>query len=209
LPSAPTPLHDVPMHVTSPQLVRRLVVGALVVGGSLGLAACSSSSSTSTTTTTAASGSGTTATTSGGTATTKAAGGASTTAVSCGLAPAAQVGAALGITVGDAASEVNGPVTVCTYQQTGGAGQVIVRFQTGMTPASFSANESQFTANGETTTPVTGLGDQAYSSTIGGGGAAPEVNTIVVLKGSNEVLITGPASQAQVQSLATQLLPKL
>ena len=208
MPSAPAPLHDVPMHVTSFGTLRRLAVGALVVGGSLGLAACSSSSSTSTTTT-AASGSGSTATTSGGTATTKASGGSSAAAVSCALAPAAQVGAALGITVGAPTPEDNGSVTVCTYQQTGGSGQVIVRFQTGMTPASFSANEAQFTANGETTTPVSGLGDQAYSSTIGGGGSAPEVNTIVVLKGSNEILITGPASQAQVQSLATALLPKL
>jgi hypothetical protein len=164
------------------------------------LAACSSSSSSGTTTTAAKTG-----TTGAGTGSGK----VTPTALSCSLAPAPLVGSALGIPVGMPAPDTNGPVTVCTYMATSGGGQVIVRFQTGMTPSSFASNEAQFTANGETTTPVSGLGDEAYSSTTGGGAGTPEVNTLVVLKGSTEVLVTAPTAPGAVRSLVEQLLPDL
>ena len=137
--------------------------------------------------------------------------GSSTTAAStasshtCSSVTAAMVNTALGTNVGDPTSTVNGPVTVCTYKSS--TGQVIVRFASGTTAASFAAAKSQFTAHGEPVTTVTGLGDEAYSSSIGTGTYA--VNSIVLRKGSEELLITGPASLSQVQAFAQQLLPSL
>jgi hypothetical protein len=73
--------------------------------------------------------------------------------------------------------------------------------------SAFVASTSQFVTQGETTTPVSGLGDQAFSSTL----AARSItnSTIVVLKGSASLLVTGSASLAQVEALATQLLPHI
>jgi hypothetical protein len=83
---------------------------------------------------------------------------------------------------------------------------VIVRFETAMTPASFAAARTQFDQNGEASTTVSGFGDAAYSSTLGSGQYAN--TTLVVLKGSTGLLVTGPASLAQIQALEQQILPR-
>lgn len=123
-------------------------------------------------------------------------------APSCSLVPASQVNSALGVNVGDPTSAVNGSVTTCTYNGT--PGQVIVRFETGETPATFQAGKAGFAHNGEPTTDVSGLGDAAYSSSVGSGQF--QTNTIVVLKGSLELLVTAPVMQEDVNALARQIL---
>ena len=98
-------------------------------------------------------------------------------------------------------------MTVCTYNSTSPIQSVIIRVDTGSSAATFTAEESQSASAGETPTPVTGVGDAAYSLSLSGGGFT--TNTFAVLKGTNEVQVNGPGTPAQVQAYATQLLGKL
>ena len=176
-----------------PAFPRSLVLALLAVGTPLTLAACSSSSSSPTTTG------------SGGTATTAAT--ATTSSFTCAKAPASAVNAALGTSVGAPATQTNGSVTVCTYNSTSPIQTVIIRVDTGSSASTFSAEESQSTAHGETVTPVSGVGDAAYSSSLSGGGFT--TNTFAVLHGANEVQVNSPAPMAQTQAYATQLVDSL
>lgn len=177
-----------------PTASRPLVLALLAVGAPLALAACSSSSGTPTTTSA-----------SGSPATTAAA--ATTSSFTCAKAPASAVNAALGTSVGAPTSQTNGSVTVCTYTSTSPIQTVIVRVDTGSSAATFSAEESQSATHGETTTPVPGVGDAAYSLTVSGGGFT--TNTFAVLTGTNEVQVNGPGTPAQAQAYATQLVDSL
>jgi hypothetical protein len=76
-----------------------------------------------------------------------------------------------------------------------------------MTMASFTSAKAAFAAHQEPTVDVPGLGDAAYSSTLGT--AQFQQNTIVALQGSTELLISAPASLAQVEALAHQVLPSI
>jgi uncharacterized protein (UPF0333 family) len=177
-----------------PTASRPVVVALVVMAAPVALSACSSSSGSPTTT----SGSGASATTA---ATAVAA------SFTCANAPAADVNTALGTSVGAPTSDTNGSVTVCTYNSTKPIQAVIVRVDTGSSAATFSAEEAQSAAQGETATPVPGVGDAAYSLTVSGGGFT--TNTFAVLKGTNEVQVNGPGTPAQVQAYATQLVDKL
>ena len=138
-----------------------------------------------------------------GTATSAGGGGSKT--VDCSLVTPAEVNAALGTSVGAPSTVVNGTVTVCTYKQSTGA--VIVRFDTASSAAKFAEARAGFGSHGETAVTASGFGDEAYTSTLGSGSYV--TSTIVARKGSTELLITGPASVAQVEALATQVLDKL
>jgi hypothetical protein len=124
---------------------------------------------------------------------------------SCGLVPASEVNDALGFNVQSPSSQVNGPVTVCTYN--GSPGSVIVRFQTGEDASTFAADKQRSQQNGELTTDVPGLADAAYSSQVGSGRS--QSNTLVVLKGSTELLITASATFDDINALARQILPSI
>jgi len=125
---------------------------------------------------------------------------------SCAAVTPATIQSTLNQTVGKP-SVTKGAATVCTYKVQGGAGTVLVRFQPGVTKSAFTSAEKQFSSHGEPTTPVAGLGSAAYSSTIGSG--TYTTNTIVVLKGSNQLLVTAEAPLSSVQALATAILPKM
>ncbi len=174
----------------------RLALCALAVVLPLGLAACSSASSPATSTTASAS-SDSSSTNSGAKATT----------VSCAAIPASEVNHALGTSVGPPTSQVEGPVTVCTYKSTTAPQSAIVRIETGTNAAAFTAGRAQFDKQGETTTAAPGLGDQAYTSTLTAAGITN--TTVVVLKGSTSVLVTGSATVPQVEALASQILGSL
>ena len=180
---------------TTPIQPARLALGALTLALSLGLAACSSSSTTSTSTTRA--------TTSGGSSS----GGTGAAKVSCASIPASEVNTDLGTSVGPPTSQVQGSVTVCTYKSTTAPQSAIVRIETGTNASAFAASKAQFNAQGQTTTPATGLGDQAYTSTLTAGGISN--STAVALKGSTSVLVTGSATVPQVEALAAQILATL
>ncbi len=186
--------------------MRRLwLPGVAFAGIVLSVAGCSSSNNPAgkvpprTTTSEEASPTSTTGQSSGSSAT------ASPTTPSCGQAPVSEVDQALGLNVQSPSSQVNGTVTVCTYS--GSPGPVTIRFQTGEDTATFAAGKQGFQQQGEPTTDVPGLGDAAYSSTRGSGQF--QNNTIVVLKGSVQLLITAPVVLDDINALARQLLPSI
>lgn len=119
---------------------------------------------------------------------------------SCNLASARRIKAALGVTVTAPSVTKNGPVTVCQFMTTSG---LLVRFETNETAALFAAGRKSFAQHGEPTKTVPGIGTKAYSSSFGSS------NTIVVLKGKIELLITSSVSLAKVVALAKLILPSL
>jgi hypothetical protein len=119
---------------------------------------------------------------------------------SCNLASAKRVKSALGITVGAPLVTRNGPVTVCQFMS---KVALLVRFETNETAALFAAGRKSFAQHGVPTKPVSRLGTTAYSSSFAGS------NTIVVLQGKTELLITSSDSLAKVEALAKLILPSL
>jgi hypothetical protein len=120
---------------------------------------------------------------------------------SCSLASPKLVKSALGITVKAPIVTRNGPVTVCLFTSTP---SLLVRFETNETAAMFAAGRKGFSQHGEPTKTVNGLGTEAYSSSMGS-----RSNTIVVLKGTVELLITGAEPLTKQEALAKLLLPSL
>jgi hypothetical protein len=88
---------------------------------------------------------------------------------------------------------------MCRY--TSSSGEVLVQFNSDMTSANFAAAKSA--AAPENPTDVSGFGDQAFSTTMS------ISNTLQILKGDKGLLITGPVSLTQIETLANQILPKL
>jgi hypothetical protein len=124
------------------------------------------------------------------------------TGPSCSLVSAKRVKSALRVTVGSPIATKKGPVTVCGFT---GVSPILVRFQTGETAAMFSAGRKSFTTHGEPTETVGGLGDNAFSSSLAGG----KSNTIVILKHTTELLVTGTEPLAKLEALAKLILPAL
>ena len=124
------------------------------------------------------------------------------TGPSCALASAKRVKSAVGISVGSPTVTRNGPVTVCLFASTP---TLLVRFETNASASLFAVGRKSFTSHGEPTKTVHGLGTAAYSSSIAGG----KSNTIVVLKNTTELLVTGPEPLAKLVALAKLILPSL
>lgn len=119
---------------------------------------------------------------------------------SCNLASPARVKSALGLTVKSPSVTRNGPVTVCLFAS---APPLLVRFETNETAALFAIGRKSFAQHSEPTKTVSGLGSQAYSSSIG------STNTIVALTNKTELLITGNEPLAKLVALAKLILPSL
>jgi hypothetical protein len=126
---------------------------------------------------------------------------------SCSVLTAARIKSVLGFKVNKPSVQAAGPIAVCTY--IGAAHEVIMRLQTGMSHANWVAGRSQFDANGEPTKDYTGLGYPAFSSSVSGGAYSAGTNAIDVLKGSSNVLITGPAPLPKIVALVKFVLPNL
>jgi hypothetical protein len=171
---------------------RRLCValGALLLP--LSLTACSSSPS-------ASSGSSTTVTT-----TTP---GSSTTLESqtaCALIEPLQVKQTMGETVAVPSVKIDGSVTTCTYKAADLSRSVLIVYDTAATSTSFTQDRSQIQSRQGPTTTISGLGDQAYSSSAKTG--KETVNTVVTLQGSLQTIVTGTSTLAQVKSMAEEIL---
>jgi hypothetical protein len=129
-------------------------------------------------------------------------------AVGCDRVSAADISTTLGLNVGDAEVTRNGPVTVCTYPSAGeGTSQVIVRFQTGMSSSDLASSRAQFESTDQPTVDVTGLGDAAFSSTIGSGSI--QTNTIETIQGGTDLLVTAGAPLTGIETLARHVLESL
>lgn len=171
-----------------PTTARRLLV-ALAIGLPVATAACSGTTSAPATT----SAGGTTASSTA----------ATPASFRCADAPAAAVNAALGTSVGAPSTQTNGSVTVCTYSSTSPIQTVIIRVDTASSAGTFAAEKSQASTGGQTVTAVTGVGDDAYATTLSGGGFT--TNTFAVRIGTVEVQVSGPGTPAQTQAYAVAL----
>lgn len=123
----------------------------------------------------------------------------------CLVSPSAMVGKALGLPVGKVIPTVDGPVTVCAYV---GRYEVIVRYQTGGTTATFEqTRSSQASLRHQLVTTVSGLGDSAYLARYTA--SKPVSNTLAAREGDIAIFITSPASLSAERTLMTTLLAKV
>jgi hypothetical protein len=128
-------------------------------------------------------------------------------ALSCDIAPASMVNAALGTHVGDPSSQsLDTTIVVCTYSPTSGVGTVIIRIQTDRANADFDTARAQSDSQGIKTSDLQGFEDKAYTSVISA--ASITTNTVVALKGTVEILVSSPASFDQEKALEQQLFSK-
>ena len=180
---------------------------ALAVPAIVLLAACSSAASSASTQKAAGSASSSTA----AAPATSAADGATTSpaTTSPATADAGKVGAGCESLSGAAVTAIVGfpvsapktggsdPVILCTYTGTP-VGTVLIRKQTGVDAATFKGDREAMDGVGEKTTDMPGVGDTAYSATIGSGEFV--TSTVVALHGTNEVLasINGPKTSVPV-----------
>jgi hypothetical protein len=87
-------------------------------------------------------------------------------------------------------------------QGTGAA--VLIRYDTASNNSTFAKSKEAFARRGQQLGPITGLGDQAYYFTEQAGQVS--VTTVILLKGSLQLLITGSATLDQTGSIARYAL---
>ena len=102
---------------------------------------------------------------------------------------------------------VTGLVTSCNYLAAVLANSIVIQHQFRATLASFAATESNVKSKIGPTTPVTGIGTEAFSFSVPSG--TRTVNSVVTLVGSLQSIFTGTCSMARVEALAVQGLSLL
>jgi len=124
----------------------------------------------------------------------------------CTLITPAEVEAITGSAVGTPRSVLQGDTTDCTYSAGNASHSVLIRYVIPANAASFAGDERSVASQGKQVTAVPGLGDQAFavSETVGG----TTKNSVVARKGTTMVLVSGTATGAQVNELATLALDR-
>jgi len=126
---------------------------------------------------------------------------------SCDWAPASLINSTLGTHVGEAQAQNLNKVVVCRYTPTAGStGSVVLRIQTDMSAADFTAARANSDANNIPTANFPGFVDDAYTSTLKAGSIV--TNTVVARKGTVEILVSSPASFEQEKNLESQIFAK-
>lgn len=180
------------------QLPRGRVTAPLLCGllVPISLSACSTTTSSSAHTATSL-----------GSTTTVPAHGATAGASACSLVSSAKVRAITGTTVSSPTHTNRGMTTTCTYKASDPAQSVIIEFEGGATPTSFANGQQAFELHYGPTSPVSGLGSQAYVGTITTGHI--ETYTVVTLVGASQVVAVGSGSLAHIEELAEDVLSAL
>jgi hypothetical protein len=122
----------------------------------------------------------------------------------CAQAPATEVGATLGLTLGKQVSTLEGPVSVCAYL---GKYMVMVRYQTGESARQFRQSQQSLSSLHQTVRAVSGVGDKAYFASVGT--AHGSSNTLAALSGTVAVFVTAPRPLATERTLMKHLLAKI
>lgn len=117
----------------------------------------------------------------------------------CNLVPGSLVTAQLGIAVGNPRATTTALVTTCMYTVGSNPSGIIIRFQTHEDHAGFIDGKSNFNS----TTDVSGVGDEAYSSVLA------SYTALVARKGTVEIEITSKAALAKERSLMLALFAEL
>jgi hypothetical protein len=113
----------------------------------------------------------------------------------------------MGVAVMEPTPLVRGSVTTCTYKSTTLSHSVIIEYDTDATAASFAADQSTIESHQLVTTPISGIGDKAYS--FSEESAQTTVNTVVSLSGSLQTIVTGTSSLSQVKNMSAEILDKI
>ena len=85
----------------------------------------------------------------------------------------------------------------------------MIRVEQGVDSASFAAEKKTFQANGEPATDYSGFGDEAYTNIKKMPLGLPDVNTLVTLKGSVDILVSSSASISAERTLEQQIFTKI
>lgn len=118
---------------------------------------------------------------------------------------AATMKSELGLDLKEATVNGTGDVRACMYTPAEGAhGNAIVRFQGKFDTTQFATAKTIFKNSGQPIEDVTGVGDEAYTSTMTAGGIVN--NTVIARKGSLEVLIACQAPLDKEKAFANKLL---
>ena len=135
---------------------------------------------------------------------TSAAPGAIAPAGGCDLAPVPLVQEKLGLTA------IKGPFSnmkagglVCEYNKADGPPALTLQMNSAATAESFARTRDGFTKNRAPVAPITGLGDEAFSSTFT---FTTTSHTLVVRKGTTEVLMTSNASAEAIRALMDSVI---
>jgi hypothetical protein len=131
---------------------------------------------------------------------------ASTNKPSCDLVSPALIKKVLGFSAQPPQVTVSGNELTCRYEIPKLYQSVAVHFTAGMTPQSFKYFWDAY-AKSAKTTAVKGLGQEAWASVVSLYGAT--ASTLVVLKGSEELMVQSPGPLAPVEALARAVLPKI
>jgi hypothetical protein len=125
----------------------------------------------------------------------------------CALITPSEVRSTMGVTVGQPAPVVQGSVTTCTYKATTLSRSVLIEYDISASLSSLTTDQSTVEKRGIATTPLTGLGDGAYS--FGEGSGKSTVNGVATLEGTLQTIVTGTSSPAQVRALSALILSKI
>jgi hypothetical protein len=117
----------------------------------------------------------------------------------CDLVPGSLVTEKLGISVGDPRVTANALVTTCMYAVGSNPSGVIIRFQIHSDHASFLNGKANFNS----TSNVSGVGDEAYSSVLA------TYTALIARKGTVEIEITSKAALAAERGLMLTLLAEV
>jgi len=128
-------------------------------------------------------------------------------APSCAIAPPDMVGAALGLKLDPPVQSSDGAMTWCVYPGTGSSATVLIRIAVGASVDSLETEREGFDSHGQPTTPIDGLGDAAFSTTVAAG--VIQAASVEAVKGSTMIFVTAPASLVQVEGLVSLLLSPL
>jgi hypothetical protein len=95
--------------------------------------------------------------------------------------------------------------TECVYRAKAGTGAtVLILYETNSSGATFAKGRDSLERRGLQLGPITGLGDQAYYFTEAAG--KNSVTTVAAVKGSLQLVVTGPATLDQIGSIARYAL---
>ncbi len=99
----------------------------------------------------------------------------------------------------------HGSTTECVYRSKQGTGTaVLIRYDTDSSSSTFAKSKRTFERRGQKLGSITSLGDQAYYFTEQAGQVS--VTTVVLVKGSLQLLVTGSATLVQIGSIARYAL---
>ena len=119
----------------------------------------------------------------------------------CRLVPPSVVATALEESMNYPVTLTRGAATECAYRGVHSADAVvIIRYDTDTSASNFAQYRTSFERRGLKLGPITGLGDQAYYFADQAGHTT--VTTVVLLKGTLQVLVTGTAALNPIGSIA-------